>query len=280
MLVKKKTISSKKSIKRGRGLLNQIINKLPVELHLPGYQYCGPGTNLAKRLARGDPGINPLDQACREHDIAYSQNKDNLENRHVADRILAEKAWNRVRASDAKLGEKAAAWAVTNAMKIKTKLGMGLKSKMKKKKNKKATFPLRNIVLAAKKFITPSNDTSSAIKSALEGARIAVKVAGGKCKVKQPRILPIPKKIGGFLSFLIPLFASLSAIGALSGGAAGIAKAVNDARAAKNQLEECQRHNRAMESLAVGKGLYLKPYKQGLGLACAVEKRKKKLKKL
>ncbi|XP_074096719.1 uncharacterized protein LOC141525915 [Cotesia typhae] len=40
--------------RRAKGLFNNIINKLPLELHIPGYQYCGPGTKLAKRLARGD----------------------------------------------------------------------------------------------------------------------------------------------------------------------------------------------------------------------------------
>ena len=56
---------------RGKGLGNKIINNLPFELHLPGYQYCGPGTKLTEPLARGDPGINPLDAACKDHDIAY-----------------------------------------------------------------------------------------------------------------------------------------------------------------------------------------------------------------
>lgn len=54
----------------GGGLVDSILTKLPVELHIPGYQYCGPGTKLQKRLTRGDPGINPLDAACKEHDIA------------------------------------------------------------------------------------------------------------------------------------------------------------------------------------------------------------------
>ncbi|XP_072757719.1 uncharacterized protein [Anoplolepis gracilipes] len=56
----------------GRGLLNRAINALPIELHIPGYQFCDPGTRLEKRLARGDRGINPLDAACREHDISIS----------------------------------------------------------------------------------------------------------------------------------------------------------------------------------------------------------------
>lgn len=59
------------SKKKGAGILNTLINKLPIELHLPGYRFCGPGTKLRKRLARGDTGINPLDEACKIHDIAY-----------------------------------------------------------------------------------------------------------------------------------------------------------------------------------------------------------------
>lgn len=44
------------------------------ELHLPGYEYCGPGTNFKKkRLTLGQPGINGLDSACREHDISYKK---------------------------------------------------------------------------------------------------------------------------------------------------------------------------------------------------------------
>lgn len=35
--------SVRKSAKRGLGLVNKLIDKLPVELHLPGYNYCGPG---------------------------------------------------------------------------------------------------------------------------------------------------------------------------------------------------------------------------------------------
>lgn len=253
-------VKKMKLVKRGRGFLNKIINNLPIELHIPGYQYCGPGTKLLKRLARGDPGINPLDKVCKEHDIAQSHNKDNLENRHIADRILAEKAWGRVLAKDANIGEKAAVFAIANTMKLKTKLGMGLKKAMRKKRTK-GILPLRNIS-AAKKSVLPNDNTFTAIKSALKSARIAVRKAGGKRKVKKPRVLPVPHKVGGFLPFLVPIFAGLSAIGALSGGAAGIAKAVNDTRAAKKQLEESQRHNKTMEAIALGKGLHLKPYKK------------------
>ncbi|XP_076302128.1 uncharacterized protein LOC143220349 [Lasioglossum baleicum] len=200
----------------GKGFLNRAINALPFELHIPGYQFCGPGTKLTARLARGDRGINPLDTACREHDIAYSRYKD-LENRHKADHVLADRALHRITSGDATLGEKVSATAVLAAMKAKTKLGMGL-----------------------------------------------IKKKGEKKKKTTKRILPIAKR-GGFLPLLLP---ALSAIGALTGGAAGVVKAINAAKAAKKQLQEAERHNRAME----GRGIHLAPYKHGKGLK---EKKKK-----
>lgn len=33
----------RKFIRKGVGLLDRIIDKIPVELHLPSYQFCGPG---------------------------------------------------------------------------------------------------------------------------------------------------------------------------------------------------------------------------------------------
>lgn len=110
----------------GNGLLNSAINKLPFELHLPGgYNWCGPGTKVDKRLARNDPGINQLDEACKEHDIFYSK-EQNLSQRHEADKVLARKALARFKASDANWKEKVAALGVAGAMKAKVKLGMGL----------------------------------------------------------------------------------------------------------------------------------------------------------
>ena len=84
--------------------------------------------------------------------------------------------------------------------------------------------------------------------------------------MKKPRIIAVPHKIGGILPFLIPIFAGLSATGALAGGISGIVKTINEANSAKRELEESKRHNKTIEAIALGKGLYLKPYKQGLGL--------------
>ena len=44
----------------------------------------GPGTKLAKRLKRGDPGINRLDKIAKQHDIDYSHAK-NLRDKWQAD---------------------------------------------------------------------------------------------------------------------------------------------------------------------------------------------------
>lgn len=255
---------SKKSnfIKKGRGLINSTISNLPFELHLPGYQYCGPGTKLAKRLARGDPGINPLDQACKEHDISYSKHK-NTADRNIADKILAEKAWNRVKSSNASFGERANALLVTNIMKAKAKFGMGVKKSSRRSPKKGATFRLA--VMNARKAIQKQKPNS--LKSATSLARKIIKKTFryGKKNLKIPRVIPIPKT-GGVLPFLVPLFAGLSAAGALTGGVSSIMKAVNAAKQANQQLKESQRHNTTMEAIAMGKGLYLKPYKKGMGL--------------
>ena len=113
-------------VHEGSGLVNKLINNLPFELHIPKFQYCGPGTKLSERLARGDPGINLLDQACKEHDIVYSKTREIGPERKRADNVLADKAWERVKASDSSVREKAAALLVNNIMKVKSKMGMGL----------------------------------------------------------------------------------------------------------------------------------------------------------
>lgn len=257
--------------KLGGGIMNAFINKLPWELHIPGYKFCGPNTKLTERIRRGDKPINRLDDSCREHDLKYAQYKD-LHNRHKADLELEHRAWERVKSKDATLGEKSAAWFVTNIMKGKRKLGMGLK-----KRKKKTTFNkiLKNIKtsLKGKKI----SDIYRASNLALLSANKAVNNAGGKSNVSVPRVLPLPKS-GGFLP-LIPLFAALSALGGLSGGAAAIAKSINDAKAAKKALEENQRHNQTMEAIALGKkgsGYFLKPYRKGMGIFLKHKQKKSK----
>lgn len=256
----------KKKTSRGRGLLNKAINKaidhLPFETHIPGYQYCGPGTQLNKRLKRGDPGINPLDRACKEHDIAYQQKDAN--HRREADQVLASKAWARVKSQDAGVRERLAALAVAGIMKGKAKLGAGKRWRGIKKKSRKSLASVIRGARTALARLAPGASIKQAAAVALKAAR---QVAGKSNSVGGRRVIPVPRKVGGILP-LIPLFAGLSALGSLAGGAAGVVNAVNKAKKAKEQLSEMQRHNHVMEAVALrgGRGLYLAPYKKGLGL--------------
>ena len=259
-------------LKFGGGLVNTLINKLPIELHLPGYQFCGPGTKLQKRLQRGDKGINLLDAACREHDIAYSQSTD-LSKRHQADQVLAEKAWQRVKALDSNIKERANAWFVTNAMKAKVKFGLGMKKRktpQKSKRTKKKKLKTKNCKLfgvsVRKTLKVLKKEKPTTVNDAFKIARDAIHSSfkGKKSKMSIPRIIPLPK-VGGFLP-LVPVLTALSALGGLASGGTAIVKAINDIKNGKEQLAEANRHNRYMESIAMGKGLYLKPYKNGYGL--------------
>ena len=60
------------------------------EKHIAKYSYCGPGTNLNKRLdgnnrpKQGEEPINRVDSACLRHDIKYSKYND-IRERQKAD---------------------------------------------------------------------------------------------------------------------------------------------------------------------------------------------------
>lgn len=284
---KKKT----RTMKTGKGLLNKLIDKIPFEMHMPGgFQYCGPGTKLKERLARGDPGINKLDKACKKHDIAYEVSKDDSK-RKEADNVLAQEAWERVKAKDSSFGEKVAAVAVASAMKVKSGTGFkrmtknnGNRNKTKRKECKPTA--IQKAIKAAKSELAKVEpaDVREAVNVALKAAKATIKQEKTKktdCK-KIPRIIPIPK-IGGALP-LIPIFAGLSAIGSLIGGSAAVANAVNTTNNAKKNLFENQRHNEQMEAIALGKrnkkgyGVYLKRYRNGLGLYLTEKKNIKKSK--
>jgi len=81
-------------------------------------------------------------------------------------------------------------------------------------------------------------------------------------KAAKKRILPVAK-----CGSVLPILPVLGALGSLIGGAAGVAKTVNDGKAAQEML----RHNRAME----GRGLYLAPYKYGRGASTRKKKRQR-----
>jgi hypothetical protein len=62
------------------------------EKHIPGYNFCGPGTQVKERLERGDMGVNDLDNACRLHDVEYMLFHGNKENLRLSDEKLVKAA--------------------------------------------------------------------------------------------------------------------------------------------------------------------------------------------
>lgn len=260
--------SSTKVMIGGR-LLNWLINHLPFEIHLPGYNYCGPGTNLIERLARGDKGINQLDEYCKEHDIAYSRSLS-LKDRLKADIRLMKMARKRIQAPDAGIGEKIAAQLVNKAMLAKVKLGSGNIKPNTKRTGLKKHF--KKVISHTKTYLKKLKPKGK--KLAIELAIAAAKEMTANTDVKLPRVISIPKT-GGVLP-LIPIFAGLSATGSLAGGVAGIVKTINEYKDAKKRLEELKRHNEKLEALCIGKGLHIKPHKNGLGLFISNKKIKTK----
>ena len=141
--------------------LDALIDLLPFEMHVPHYKFCRPGTKLAERIERGDVRINPLDQACRQHDLAYT---DSNSNRRQADRVLAQYAFSRILAEETPSDERTVAMMtaccmvskitfekffsrIKNVMRKrdkkdkKSKRGQIKKDKKKKKKKKKEEKP-------------------------------------------------------------------------------------------------------------------------------------------
>ena len=81
----------------GQGRVNNLINSLPFEAHLPGHNFTGPGTKLNLRLNEDltpkdwSKPINRVDDAAYRHDLCYAENKDTKTRNQVCDKnMLAE----------------------------------------------------------------------------------------------------------------------------------------------------------------------------------------------
>ena len=79
---------------KGGSVLNKFINNLPVEMHLPGHNFTGPGTKFKKRLnpdltpKKWSKPINRVDKAAYNHDICYLKNNDTTARNAVCDRNM------------------------------------------------------------------------------------------------------------------------------------------------------------------------------------------------
>lgn len=266
----------------GEGILNTLIDNLPFELHSPGYNYLGPGTNLQLKLEKDIQPINKLDAAAKEHDMAYSKNKE-LKERHKADQILENKAWERVKAKDSSLSEKINAYLTTNAMKIKRKVGMGI--------------PSERIGKYIKYHILLTDEQQKDIYNAMKHEKdISIKLEPSclqrsKENIINESILPLTQKQidsikkhrnnnmqtlltlklsktqlkclnkyeknGGFLPALIPIVT-----GAITAGTA-LYNSYNNKKTNDKLLEEKIRHNKVLErtsnnKVLEGSGMFLK----------------------
>lgn len=105
------------SSKRTLGFIDRMLEKLP-EIHISGYNYCGCNTDLNNRLAHNEVGINKLDCACMEHDIAYAESTD-LNSRCMADKVLILRAIRRIYEKDSQFGERIAALLVSWLISVK-----------------------------------------------------------------------------------------------------------------------------------------------------------------
>lgn len=280
-MCKKKKIDTKD----GYGLIDYIVNKLP-EIHIPGYQYCGPGTKLEKRLARGDPGINKLDQACKKHDIAYSTLR-NSKQRRQADRELITHALPRIYSHDAKLGERAAALLVTSLMGAKiglSKIGLGLadkknkRNKMKKNRQHVKTVKKRKTNRSKMKrksisFNELVRGVRTSIKNSKSSMNNAIKAAIRKGKdmkrnktVKMARTLKLPK-FGGSILPIVSILSALSAVGSISASTSAIMKAFKQIQNIKKYASNGETKKKIGRGLylmsnASGSGFYLKPFRE------------------
>lgn len=278
-----KPVTSKKpasimATKHGSGLANRLIDSLPFPLHLPGYNYAGPGTPLERHLEAGVKPTNKLDEAAMYHDIAYSKTKDTAK-RSIADRILENKAWERVKATDATLGEKGNAWLVTNAMKLKRLTGQGVSQAnpqytqyrinlddTERKKLAEAVQLHRPVTV-----IIRNQRTKDAISNEIQVPLTQYQVqkmknaASRNVNVKltfSKRQLEHMSKEGGFLPALPALIAASPAVTAV---VTSLFKAYNDKKTNDRLIDEKIRHNRAIEEKS-GEGVYLRRKPTGNGI--------------
>ena len=79
-------------VKAGSGLFDKAVSNLPLELHLPGHNFTGPGTRLDRRLnpdltpREWSKPINRVDTASYHHDLCYAKHQDRKTRNEVCDK--------------------------------------------------------------------------------------------------------------------------------------------------------------------------------------------------
>lgn len=114
----------------GAGLMNTLINKLPFEMHLPGYNFAGPGTRLNKRLNSDltpkpwSKPINKVDNAAYNHDICYLKHSDTKTRNNLCDKTMLKELDGIYNPT---LREKLDKSIIKRLLGLKINVGMGLK---------------------------------------------------------------------------------------------------------------------------------------------------------
>ena len=116
----------------GGSLLNKAINNLPVEMHLPGHNFTGPGAKLNKRLnpdltpKKWSKPINRVDKAAYHHDLCYLKNNDTATRNAVCDKNMLKELEGIHKPS---IREKMECGLVSTLIGAKARFGMGVNKK-------------------------------------------------------------------------------------------------------------------------------------------------------
>ena len=116
----------------GGSLLNKAINNLPVEMHLPGHNFTGPGTKLNKRLnpdltpKKWSKPINRVDKAAYHHDLCYLKNNDTATKHAVCDKNMLKELEGIYKPT---IREKMERGLVSSLIGAKARFGMGVDKK-------------------------------------------------------------------------------------------------------------------------------------------------------
>lgn len=142
---------------------------------------------------------------------------------------------------------------------------MGI-SKENSKMGKSQHDTFNFIVKKAKKTMRTARSPNDVVNYALASAKYHKKEHKS---IPHPRIIPVPKT-GGILS-VIPVLATISALGGLKGGAIGTLRAADAVVNSRKNLTKCSKYNKNIHIFPIGKSqsdndIYLEKYKNGFGL--------------
>ena len=113
--------------------LNKAINNLPIEMHLQGHNFTGPGTKLNKRLnpdltpKKWSKPINRVDKAAYHHDLCYLKNNDTATRNAICDKNMLKELEGIYKPT---IREKMERDLVSTLIGTKARFGMGVKKKV------------------------------------------------------------------------------------------------------------------------------------------------------